>query len=120
MGRQKAMVLVGKANPLGITPLTTHVSSSSRILVPTTDRSPPKRRRQRPSLIRIAQGAPARSSSRVSARPMAGQTPRTLNASAVIETPSSRSGSPLPTRLDELNAYAPMNENDVDISFQDK
>ena len=92
---------------------TTVAGASSRSSVrPTMRGSEPNRRRQRASLRSTAAGPPGRSSSAVKPRPMAGTTPSTAGASAVMYPVRSRSGAPLPVRLTDPSAKAATRAND--------
>jgi hypothetical protein len=86
----------GKRKSRGTTPTTSCGEPSSVIVRPTAAGSPPKRRRQKPSVTTTASLAP---SSGRNVRPTIGANPIVANRFGVERTPISCSGSPSPVRL---------------------
>ena len=85
----------GNSNRSGITPTIVYGSRSRVIVRPTIAASRPNAPIQRPWVM-TATFAFARSSSGVSARPIAGDTPRTPNSSGDTCVPTRRCGSAMP------------------------
>ncbi len=90
------LVAVGNSNPGGITPTTVNGTASSWIGVPTTARSPPSTRVQKPWLTTTTRSAPTTASSGTKVRPSAALAFSTVNRSGVARTPGTFIGSPLP------------------------
>ncbi len=86
-------------NAGGSTPMISCGSPASTTRRPTAAASPPKRRCQRPSLMRATRRAFGRSSADVKSRPRTGLTPSTARYSCDTCSPASASGSVSPVRV---------------------
>src|SRR4051812_18121160 len=104
----------------GMTPMSSRGIPSRTTLRPRMEGSAPNTERQSRSLMMRVAAAPTASSPGANRRPIAGLTPSAGSTSAVIDAPSSRSGSPPPTRVAHGGGGAPEDLNDPDAPFQSR
>src|ERR1041384_7110937 len=98
---------VGNANPRGMIPITRVGSPFTAMVRPTTERSPPNRRCQRPYPSITTWSRPRCSSSGRKARPRNGEIPSRGKRFALTSAPSTRSGSPSPVNVSAFQVYMP-------------